>query len=684
MTPPMKQEPTENPPNIESQHTNWLPDIKPDTIEYPPSKRLKTLTPDPPSKGKSKAVNEEEEEDDDDNCLQQKQLATCGVCLLDEGLPLRGFIDSCDHYFCFVCIMEWAKVESRCPVCKRRFSVIRRPSSDGVFLSERIVNVPVRDQVYYYNGNATIGPQDPYSQVKCTVCSSSSDDHLLLLCDLCDSAAHSYCVGLGATVPEGDWFCRDCTLSRDEHAKVETYTTFDNDDDNNTNINTNTNTNINNNDNNNPFSRFNTGRVTYSEVSIHDIVRESYTREPDTDTDTDTDAPSVPTSDRPMGDRSNAQSTVDRSNAPNARTLKRCLNVHSRIRVLRENWNGFRGGSLTFTSSFGDVRKTSQSESQTTSQNRSNDIDKAWKMMSIAAKAFGKKPGNKNPFPKKAELHKNKERLVNEASKVRPNGSYFGGLRTNESEFSSSSRKIIDSAHVKNVSYNCQNLATASNVVGSSGQSSSIATDKRCAKRVVDATLEKKENIKKYTQLGSSGQSSSMATDKRSAKKAIDATLKKENINKDTQLGSSDQSSSKANDKHSAEKIDSSLEKEENINKDTQHDGNNNNKEIEDAKSEIQSLVKLNLKLLSKDKKLEADVFKEVARHATHSIMAACGIEPPKARFRSFERVVCDHSQTRKRPSSTLMPTSCRECFFTFVKDVVSTIAIDTTTSCKP
>ncbi|XP_076910010.1 uncharacterized protein LOC143567487 [Bidens hawaiensis] len=268
-------------------------------------------------------------------------------------------------------------------------------------------------------------------------------------------------------------------------------------------------------------------------------------------------------------------------------------------------------------------------------------------MMSIAAKAFGKKPGNKNPFPKKAELHKNKEKLVIEASKVRPNGSYLAGLKRNESEFSYSSRKIIASAHVKNANYNCQNLATASNVVGSSGQSSSIATDKR------------------------------------SAKKAIDATVKKENIKKDAQLGSSDQSSSKATDKRSTKKeIDSGLEEEENIKKDTQHDGNN--KEIENAKSEIQSLVKLNLKLLSRDKKLEADVFKEVARHATHSIVAACGIEPPKARFRSFERLVCDHSQTQKRPSSTLMPTSCRECFFTFVKDVVSTIAIDTTTSCKP
>lgn len=76
-------------------------------------------------------------------------------------------------------------------------------------------------------------------------------------------------------------------------------------------------------------------------------------------------------------------------------------------------------------------------------------------------------------------------------------------------------------------------------------------------------------------------------------------------------------------------------------------------------------------------------MFKEVARHATHSIMAACGIEPLKARYRSFERLVCNHNETDKRPISTLMPTSCRECFFVFVKDVVTAIVVDRTGSYK-
>lgn len=44
----------------------------------------------------------------------------------------------------------------------------------------------------------------------------------MLLCDLCDSASHTYCVGLGATVPEGDWYCRDCTQILGEHSRTQT------------------------------------------------------------------------------------------------------------------------------------------------------------------------------------------------------------------------------------------------------------------------------------------------------------------------------------------------------------------------------------------------------------------------------------------------------------------------------
>lgn len=114
--------------------------------EFQANKRLKTLNSSPSSFSKGKEKMEESVSESEGNSMDCDQK-TCGICLSDEGKAIRGYIDSCDHYFCFVCIMEWSKVESRCPMCKCRFSSIRRPQKYGVFLFERTVNVPVRDQV---------------------------------------------------------------------------------------------------------------------------------------------------------------------------------------------------------------------------------------------------------------------------------------------------------------------------------------------------------------------------------------------------------------------------------------------------------------------------------------------------------------------------------------------------------
>jgi len=48
--------------------------------------------------------------------------------------------------------------------------------------------------------------------VVCAECQEAGDERLLLLCDGCDAAAHTYCVGLGRSVPRGDWFCEMCSI----------------------------------------------------------------------------------------------------------------------------------------------------------------------------------------------------------------------------------------------------------------------------------------------------------------------------------------------------------------------------------------------------------------------------------------------------------------------------------------
>ena len=76
----------------------------------------------------------------------------CGICLSEEDKRrVRGTLDCCSHYFCFACIMEWSKVESRCPLCKQRFKTISKPARPTVGIDSRevVIPVPERDQVSY-------------------------------------------------------------------------------------------------------------------------------------------------------------------------------------------------------------------------------------------------------------------------------------------------------------------------------------------------------------------------------------------------------------------------------------------------------------------------------------------------------------------------------------------------------
>ncbi|XP_043719647.1 uncharacterized protein LOC122667442 isoform X2 [Telopea speciosissima] len=137
----------------------------------------------------------------------------CGICLSEEGKgTIRGTLNCCNHYFCFACILEWSKVESRCPLCKQRFSTISKPANSilGIDLRSVIVRVAKRDQVYRPTEEEIRGYFDPYENVVCMECQQAGDDNLMLLCDICDSPAHTYCVGLGREVPEGNWYCEGC------------------------------------------------------------------------------------------------------------------------------------------------------------------------------------------------------------------------------------------------------------------------------------------------------------------------------------------------------------------------------------------------------------------------------------------------------------------------------------------
>lgn len=147
--------------------------------------------------------------------LDEAGKPICGICLSEEQrATVQGVLNCCSHYFCFACIMEWSRVESRCPLCKQRFTTITKSSKVDLGLGVRkaVIKVEERDQVYQPTEEEIRRWLDPYENVVCIECNQGGDDSLMLLCDICDSSAHTYCVGLGREVPEGNWYCGGCRL----------------------------------------------------------------------------------------------------------------------------------------------------------------------------------------------------------------------------------------------------------------------------------------------------------------------------------------------------------------------------------------------------------------------------------------------------------------------------------------
>ncbi|KAJ4959888.1 hypothetical protein NE237_019798 [Protea cynaroides] len=654
-----------------------------------PNKHPKIVTLSPPvstSIGKGKEVVDDEYRDEGEGVAMESERNTCGICLSEDGKAIRGWVDSCDHYFCFVCIMEWSKVESRCPMCKQRFSTIRRPPKHGVFLRERIVNIPVRDQLFHPFGNATVGPSDPYAEVRCSECNGKANESLLLLCDLCDSASHTYCVGLGATVPEGDWYCHDCTISKDEHSNGEVETDYGN---------------------KKFFINFD---VTPNEapVSIYDIVRETNVPEVDrTSERTSADPNQLSSPIMPQRDSSAGSNVRD----PGARTLHRCRNVHSRIQILRENWNSLRRGSLDFSSGLLDSRGKSRMKENSieifpdrSSHLRSSssmscqqlpskdivsgdmlrnkspyDIDRAWKTFDIAKSVQRRRQGSSSHHPASICQSANGN-MPKESANVNSSS-----LLSRNKDFAS---KDLRSALEKN--NKCRPLDMAPEIhrpLKSAKRSPSRDGMKETSKF---ATGYPTTNLSKYCRMPSVRELQTLKVDvsqkskgEKSLKVLLGASSNLTNVNYVSAYSVCvvDSSSGRFDTCHNEAEIYASsgykieppkvkwgLEKNSSL-------AESLGTEDADAKSEVQSLVKINLKLLARDKHLGVDGFKEVARQATHTILAACGLKHTKPIARCFPNPTCGHaSHGQQIRMSKLMPSSCRECFYVFVKDVVNSI----------
>ena len=146
----------------------------------------------------------------------------CGICHEDNVTEI-GELDSCDHRFCHSCIFKWSQIENKCPFCKVRFTYItKKLLSSPLRCATAMKQGPLpgvvvsREKVVERNQRAVF--EDPgflewLEAVVCMICHGAEDEDQLLLCDGCDRACHTYCLGL-SEIPDSDWYCSQCQDAR--------------------------------------------------------------------------------------------------------------------------------------------------------------------------------------------------------------------------------------------------------------------------------------------------------------------------------------------------------------------------------------------------------------------------------------------------------------------------------------
>ncbi|XP_051740101.1 PHD and RING finger domain-containing protein 1 isoform X2 [Ctenopharyngodon idella] len=131
----------------------------------------------------------------------------CPICLNSFHEQPVATPESCEHYFCLDCILEWSKNANSCPVDRIVFNnILLRKCHGGKVQKAIAVKKPVKPGEEQVNVDL--------DQTSCEVCGGRDREDRLLLCDGCDAGYHMECLTppLDA-VPVEEWFCPECIAS---------------------------------------------------------------------------------------------------------------------------------------------------------------------------------------------------------------------------------------------------------------------------------------------------------------------------------------------------------------------------------------------------------------------------------------------------------------------------------------
>ncbi|XP_023580150.1 PHD and RING finger domain-containing protein 1 [Trichechus manatus latirostris] len=128
------------------------------------------------------------------------EAESCPICLNAFRDQAMGTPETCTHYFCLDCIMEWSKNANSCPVDRTVFKCICVRAQFGGKILRKI---PVE--------NTRAPEAQEEDPTFCEVCGRSDREDRLLLCDGCDAGYHMECLDPPLQeVPVDEWFCPEC------------------------------------------------------------------------------------------------------------------------------------------------------------------------------------------------------------------------------------------------------------------------------------------------------------------------------------------------------------------------------------------------------------------------------------------------------------------------------------------
>ncbi|EMP34739.1 PHD and RING finger domain-containing protein 1 [Chelonia mydas] len=138
----------------------------------------------------------------------------CPICLNTFRNQAVGTPESCAHYFCLDCIVEWSKNANSCPVDRILFKYICIRVRFG---GEILKKIPVE------NTKAQDGESGEDDPTFCEVCGRSDREDRLLLCDGCDAGYHMECLNPPLSeIPVDEWFCPACAPANAAVAAADT------------------------------------------------------------------------------------------------------------------------------------------------------------------------------------------------------------------------------------------------------------------------------------------------------------------------------------------------------------------------------------------------------------------------------------------------------------------------------